>query len=54
MHRDIADGKPSEIEHQIGSIVRIARENNVTIPVNSFIYNALLPLEKLARGEISG
>ena len=53
MHRDIADGKPSEIEHQIGSIVRIAKENNVTIPVNSFIYNALLPLEKLARGEIS-
>ena len=54
MHRDIADGKPSEIEHQIGSIVRIAKENNVSIPVNTFIYNALLPLEKLARGEISG
>ena len=52
LHKDIVEGRPSEIEHQIGDIVRIAKEHNIDTPVNSFLYNCLLPQEKVARKEI--
>ena len=52
LHKDIVEGRPSEIEHQIGDIVRIADEHNIDTPVNSFLYNCLLPQEKVARKEI--
>ena len=49
MHKDIVGGRPSELEHQIGDIVRLANKNNVTVVVNSFIYHSLLPQEHIAR-----
>lgn len=53
MQRDIAEGRPSELEGQIGAIVRLGRECGVPTPVNELIYHALLPMEKRARGEVN-
>ncbi len=49
MQRDVAEGRPSELENQNGAIVRLGREVGVPVPVNEFLYAALLPQEKLAR-----
>lgn len=49
MQRDILEGRPSELEYQTGSVVRLGREAGVPVPVNSFIYSSLLPGERLAR-----
>ena len=51
MQRDIIEGRPSELEYQNGSVVRLGRENDVPTPVNEFIYHSLLPQEMKARGE---
>ena len=53
MQRDIMNGLRSELEEQNGAVVRLAREVGLNVPVNRFIYNALLPAEKIARGEIT-
>ena len=53
MQRDIMDGKPSELESQTGTIVRYGKESNVPTPINSFIYNSLLPVEIIARGSLN-
>jgi 2-dehydropantoate 2-reductase len=52
MQRDIADGRPSELEAQTGAIVRLGAERGVATPVNDVLYRCLLPLERRARGEI--
>jgi 2-dehydropantoate 2-reductase len=49
MQRDIIDGRPSELENQTGTIVRLGRETNIATPVNLSIYQKLLPLENRAR-----
>ena len=49
MQRDILEGRPSELENFNGYIVQQGERLNIKTPVNSFIYNALLPQEKLAR-----
>ena len=49
MQRDIEAGRPSELEHLTGAVVRLAREAGVRIPVNEFLFAALLPLERAAR-----
>jgi len=49
MQRDIEAGRPSELEHLTGAVVRLAREAEVEVPVNEFLYAALLPLERAAR-----
>lgn len=41
MQRDIAAGKPSELESQNGAIVRMAREAGVEVPTHELIYQAL-------------
>ena len=51
MQRDIMHGKPSELESQTGTIVRYGKESNVPTPINTFIYNSLLPTEKIAKRE---
>jgi 2-dehydropantoate 2-reductase len=38
MQRDIASGKLSEIEAQLGSVVKLAHEHQVETPVSNFIY----------------
>ena len=53
MQRDIAAGKPSELEAQNGAVVRMARESGLETPMNKFIYETLKPLEMKARGELS-
>ena len=50
MQRDVAAGKPSELESQNGAVVRMARENGVSVPTHEMIYAALRPLEEQARG----
>ena len=51
MQRDIMNGKPSELESQAGAVVRLGQEIGIDTPVNNFIYNSLLPLERQARGQ---
>jgi 2-dehydropantoate 2-reductase len=53
MQRDIADGRPSELESQNGAVVRMGRQFGVPTPVHEFLYACLLPQEKKARGELS-
>ena len=47
--RDIWEGKPSELEYQNGTVVRLAEKAGVDVPVNRFIYHSLLLMEKKAR-----
>lgn len=53
MQRDIMDGRPSELSWQTGAVERFGNQVNVSTPTNTFIYHSLLPLERIARGEIS-
>jgi len=48
--RDVWEGKPSEIEFQNGTIVRLGEKYGVPAPVNRFVYHSILPLEQKARG----
>lgn len=46
MQRDIAAGKPSELESQNGAVVRMARETGVEVPTHELIYQTLRPLKE--------
>jgi 2-dehydropantoate 2-reductase len=50
MQRDILDGRPSELEDQIGATVRLGRAAGVAVPVHECLYASLLPQETRARG----
>ena len=47
--RDVWEGKPSELEYQNGTVVHLAEKAGIEVPVNRFIYHALLLMEKRAR-----
>jgi 2-dehydropantoate 2-reductase len=49
MQRDIAAGKPSELDSQNGAVVRMAYESGVQVPMNEYIYDRLKVLEQKAR-----
>ncbi|HEU4870759.1 MAG TPA: 2-dehydropantoate 2-reductase [Pyrinomonadaceae bacterium] len=49
MQRDIAAGKPSELESQNGAVVRMANESGIDVPTHALIYETLKPLEQKAR-----
>jgi len=49
MQRDIAAGKPSELEAQNGAVVRMAHEIGVDVPTHTLIYETLRALEDEAR-----
>jgi 2-dehydropantoate 2-reductase len=49
MQRDILEGRPSELDAQTGTIVRLGREAGIAVPVNEFLYASLLPAELEAR-----
>ncbi len=51
--RDIAAGKPSELEAWTGAVVRLARKYGVSTPVADAVYALLLPQELKARGAIT-
>jgi 2-dehydropantoate 2-reductase len=53
MQRDILAGRHSELESQIGVVVRRAREVGVPVPIHEMIYASLLPQERRARGELA-
>jgi len=53
MQRDIAEGRPSEIDAWNGAVVRFGDETGVDVALNKFIYDSLRPLELKARGKIS-
>ena len=52
MQRDIIQGRPSELDAQVGAVVRLGERRGVAVPVHRMIYAALLPLERRARGEL--
>jgi 2-dehydropantoate 2-reductase len=47
--RDIWDGRPSEIDYQNGTVVRLAEKYGIDTPINRFVYNCILPMELKAR-----
>ena len=52
--RDVWEGKPSEIEYQNGTVVRLGEKYGVATPVNRFVYNCILPMEIKARKKFNG
>jgi 2-dehydropantoate 2-reductase len=49
MQKDIMEGRPSELEAQNGTVVRMGRELGVPTPAHAFIYASLLPGELKVR-----
>jgi 2-dehydropantoate 2-reductase len=47
--RDVLEGKPSEIEYQNGTVVKLGKKYGVDTPVNRFVYGCILPMENRAR-----
>ena len=43
--RDVWEGKPSEIEYQNGTVVKLADKHGISVPVNRFVYHCILPME---------
>lgn len=52
LQRDLAAGRPSELEAWNGAAVRLGREVGVETPLNQFIYYSQLPTELRARGRL--
>ena len=52
MQRDVMQGRPSELEAQVGAVMRLGDRLGVAVPLHRTIYAALLPLERKARGEL--
>lgn len=50
LQRDVLDGKPSELDAQLGAVVRMGRAAGVPTPIFDTLYAALLPQELKARG----
>jgi 2-dehydropantoate 2-reductase len=47
--RDVWEGKASEIDYQNGTVVRLGEKYRIETPMNKFVYNCILPMEKKAR-----
>ncbi len=50
MQRDLAAGRPSELQDQTGAVVRLGAEAGVPVPLHEALLAALLPLERSACG----
>jgi 2-dehydropantoate 2-reductase len=50
MHRDLQAGRPSELEEQVGAVVRAAARTGVAAPVHSALYRLLAARARLSRG----
>jgi len=50
LQRDIMAGRPSELDAQIGAVVRFSQRAGIPTPTSAFLYAALLPQERRARG----
>jgi 2-dehydropantoate 2-reductase len=53
LQRDIAAGRPSELDDLTGAALRLGAEVGVPTPLNGFLLGALSPLEKRARGQLA-
>ena len=53
LQRDLADGRPSELEAWNGAVVRLGHEAGVPTPLHEVIYHAMLPGERRARGSLA-
>lgn len=47
--RDVWENKPSEIEYQNGTVVRLGDKYGIDTPINKFVYYCILPNELKAR-----
>ena len=45
MQRDLIEGRPSELEAQLGAVVRLAEAAGLDLPISRALYALLLPLE---------
>jgi 2-dehydropantoate 2-reductase len=52
MQRDVMEGKPSELDAQLGAVVRMAAAAGVAVTACTMLYHALLPQERVARGTV--
>jgi len=53
LQRDIGAGKRSELDEWTGAVVRLGARAQVPTPLHDFLYAALLPQERRARGELA-
>lgn len=53
LQRDIAAGRPSELDDLTGAALRLGAEVGVPTPVNAFLFAALAPLEGRSRGVLA-
>ncbi len=53
MQRDVMAGRPSELEAQSGTVVRLGRALGVPTPTHRMLYALLAPQERRARGGVS-
>ncbi|MCS7283918.1 MAG: 2-dehydropantoate 2-reductase [Anaerolineae bacterium] len=53
MQRDIIAGKPSELDYLVGAVVRLGEAAGLETPIHRFLYYALWPQERRARGELA-
>lgn len=47
--RDVWEGKPSEIDYQNGTVVKLGEKLNIATPINQFVFHSIIPMEKKAR-----
>jgi 2-dehydropantoate 2-reductase len=52
MQKDIMEGRPSELDAQIGGVIRMGKKFNIPTPMHEKIYATLLPFEQKARGKV--
>ena len=52
MQRDLAEGRPSELEAWSGAVVRLGAEEGVDTPVHRVVHHAMIPWERRARGQV--
>jgi len=52
MQRDFRDGRRTELEQLSGAVARLGPQAGVAVPVHTFLYTTLLPLEWRARGTL--
>ncbi len=52
LQRDVAAGRPSEVDSLSGAVARIGAELGVSVPIHAAIYAALLPQERAARAAV--
>jgi 2-dehydropantoate 2-reductase len=53
LQRDLAAGRPSELEWWNGAVARLGAEAGVATPIHAFVYWSMLPTELRARGRLT-